>query len=191
MTSRGSLQGVGCGSPKRAVVVGWGWGLMRENSQQVTPSLYLGVLSQRLDLPLPGWQRGALAHKSRGRPSGSRSATQKGACRATLLCVLKPHLLPRQCPLLAPDPPRPPPPAAAPGGRKVWLALPRVPETGRRAVLSCHIQPTPISSQPATAGEAVSPPEQPHWPRPSSGVHSHPSPQNEKDMLSIRSAFFC
>ena len=109
MTSRGSLQSMGCGSPKRAVVVGWGWGLMRENSQQVTPSLYLGVLSQRLDLPLPGWQRGALAHKSRGRPSGSRPATQKGACRATLLCVPKPHLLPRQCPLLAPDPPTPTP----------------------------------------------------------------------------------
>ena len=78
MTARGSLQGVGCGSPKRGVVVGWGWGLMKENSQQVTPSLYLGVLSQRLDLPLPGWQRGALAHKSRGRPSGSRPATQRG-----------------------------------------------------------------------------------------------------------------
>ena len=51
MTARGSLQGVGCGSPKRGVVVGWGWGLMKENSQQVTPSLYLGVLSQRLPSP--------------------------------------------------------------------------------------------------------------------------------------------
>lgn len=65
--------------------------LMKGNSQQVTPSFHLGVLSQRLDLPLPGWPRGALAHKSSGRPSGSRSATQKGACRASpSVCVETP-----------------------------------------------------------------------------------------------------
>lgn len=89
-------------------------GLMKGNSQQVTPSLHLGVLSQRLDLPLPGWPRGALAHKSLGRPSGSRPATQKGACRASPSVRAETPPAPRRCPLMDQTPPD------CWSGRKAW-----------------------------------------------------------------------
>ena len=98
---------------------------MKGNSQQVTPSLHLGVLSQRLDLPLPGWPRGALAHKSSGRPSGSRPATQKGACRASpsVRACRNPTCSPGGAPCWH----QTPPPLLE---REEGLALPRAPETG-------------------------------------------------------------
>lgn len=88
---------------------------MKGNSQQVTPSLHLGVLSQRLDLPLPGWAR----------PSGSRPATQKGACRASpsVRACRNPTCSPGGAPCWH----QTPPPLLE---REEGLALPRAPETG-------------------------------------------------------------
>lgn len=169
---------------------GSGGGLVEGSDEREQPAGHPKALPWGLEPaagPASSWGAGgALAHKSRGGPSGSRPATQKGACGATLLCVPKPHLLPRRCPCWHQTPT--PTPCCSPRWEE-GLALPRAPETGGRVVLSCHIQPTPTSGQPATTGEAVSPPEQPHWPRPSSGVRSHLSPQNKKDMLSIRGDF--
>lgn len=186
MPARGSLQGVGCGSPKRAVVVGWWGALMKGNSQQVTPRLCLGVLSQRLDLPLPGGQGVPLPINHGAGPRGHAQQHRREPAEQPFCGCQNPTCSPDGAP--AGTRPPPPTPCCSPGWEE-GLPLPRAPETGGRAVLSCHIQPTPVNGQPAATGEAISPPEQPHWPRPSSGVRSHPSPQNEKDMLSIRGDF--
>lgn len=176
MPARGSLQGMGCGSPRGQ----WWWALMKGNSQQVTPRLCLGVLSLAAG-PASSWGQGVPLPINHGvGPQGHTQQHRRGACPEQPSCGCQsPTCSPDSgCPCWLPRPP-PPPPVAAPRWEE-GLALPRAPETGRRAVLSSHINQHPSAAQPATTGGAVSPPEQPHWPRPSSGVCSHPSPKMKK-----------